>query len=191
MMGNTYEVLHSDPNVYCQLFLAELQQKSKPSFSSIPGHQYLFLEQLQWLEKQHPPIRPNHVTEVKFPEGKTKHLVTLPETMRLGNELAMAESGDIQRVLALDSQAISITRQIPNRTLRVTSTKDNKPLPRSYVKIYVETTEGEIIFFKDGYTDLRGMLPYESHTRMAPHRIKRYAIFTSHPELGSKILLTK
>lgn len=51
--------------------------------------------------------------------------------------------------------------------------------------------DGETIFFKDGYTDLRGMYPYEAHTRIPPHRIKRYAIFTSHSKLGSKILVTK
>ena len=51
------EIRHTAMPETAQLFLAELQHKSKPSFSSIPGHQYLFLEQLQWLEKQHPTLR--------------------------------------------------------------------------------------------------------------------------------------
>lgn len=138
-----------------------------------------------------PPIRPNHISEIEFPDGKNKHLVTLPEDMRLGNVLAMAESGDMHRVLALDSQAIKMTRDVRSRTLRISSAKNDQPLPRSYVKIYIETTDGETQFFKDGYTDLRGLFPYEKHTRIAPHEIKRYAIFTSHPKFGSKIQVTK
>ena len=51
------KIRHAGMPETAQLFLAELQHKSKPSFSSIPGHQYLFLEQLQWLEKQHPALR--------------------------------------------------------------------------------------------------------------------------------------
>ena len=39
--------------------------------------------------------------------------------------------------------------------------------------------------------NLRGLFPYESHTRIAPHQIKRYAIFVSHPKLGSKITPTR
>ena len=91
----------------------------------------------------------------------------------------------------MDSQAIKLTQDLSTKTLHVTEAKTNKPLPRSYVKIYAETTDGETVFFKDGYTDLRGQFPYQAHTRIPPHSIKRYAIFTTHAEFGSKILITK
>lgn len=34
------------------------------------------------------------------------------------------------------------------------------PLPKTYVKVYQRKRGGEVSFFKDGYTDLRGRFDY-------------------------------
>ena len=45
--------------------------------------------------------------------------------------------------------------------LRVLSSQpDSKPLAGAYVKIYAELKNGEVRFYKDGYTDFRGLLDY-------------------------------
>lgn len=47
--------------------------------------------------------------------------------------------------------------------LKVYFTKENSqevPLPKSYVKVYQRKKNGEVKFFKDGYTDLRGRFDY-------------------------------
>lgn len=134
-----------------------------------------------------PSIQPNKTMVIDLPKGEKQHNVKLPDDLRFGNVLAMIEGDGFLRVLALDSTAHQVNRNITTKSLTITRSSDGAPLPRCYVKIYIETTDGETLFFKDGYTDLRGLFPYESHTSIAPHRIKRYAIFTSHPKLGSKV----
>ena len=34
------------------------------------------------------------------------------------------------------------------------------PLPKTYVKVYQKKKNNEVVFFKDGYTDLRGRFDY-------------------------------
>ena len=37
-----------------------------------------------------------------------------------------------------------------------------KPLPKVYVKVYARMKDGRVRFYKDGYTDLRGLFDYSS-----------------------------
>jgi len=134
-----------------------------------------------------PSIQANKTMVVGLPKGKHQHSIQLPDELRFGNVLAMIEGDGFRRVLALDSTAHQVNRDPVKKTISITRSTDGTPIPRCYVKIYIEATDGKTIFFKDGYTDLRGLFPYESHTGIAPHRIKRFAIFTSHPKLGSKV----
>ena len=40
--------------------------------------------------------------------------------------------------------------------LRVAGADDGQPLPTVYVKVYAQLKDGQVQFYKDGYTDLRG-----------------------------------
>jgi hypothetical protein len=55
-----------------------------------------------------------------------------------------------------------ISQIFPQRgLLRVLSIEPNsKPIAGAYVKIYAELNNGEVRFYKDGYTDFRGLLDY-------------------------------
>ncbi len=44
--------------------------------------------------------------------------------------------------------------------LRVFSSVSRAPLPRVYIKTFVKTSQGKVLFFKDGYTDLIGRFSY-------------------------------
>ena len=46
--------------------------------------------------------------------------------------------------------------------LWVTHDKDCAPLPKVYVKVYARMKNGEVKYYKDGYTDLRGCFDYTS-----------------------------
>ena len=136
-----------------------------------------------------PSILPNKSLKVHLPKGKKQMLVKLPQDMQYGNILAVMDAASIHQVLVLNSSALFVSRDLSSRTLTVTQSKNNRVLPRCYVKIYVELDDGEVVFFKDGYTDLRGKFPYETHPTIKPQHIKRYSILTSHPQYGSKITL--
>jgi hypothetical protein len=81
---------------------------------------------------------------------------------------------------APEADPVSRTVQVFDRTART-------PLPRCYVKVFVEGMDGAVRFHKDGYTDLRGMFDYGSHTGSEGSDFRRVSIFMSHPEHGARI----
>ena len=136
-----------------------------------------------------PAIRPNATLEVPLAKDTTTTAVELPEALRQGNLLVSAESGNTRILKILDSRAM-ILRHLPaSRTLQVLDAATSKPLAKTYIKVYAETRTGEIVFHKDGYTDLRGMFDYLSHTATDPASIKRLALLAIHPEKGARTVI--
>jgi hypothetical protein len=81
-------------------------------------------------------------------------------------------------------------RQLPQqRIVQVLDAATGKPLVKTYIKVYAETNGGAIMFHKDGYTDLRGMFDYLSHTGADLSTIKRLALLASHPEKGARTVI--
>ncbi|HSP43506.1 MAG TPA: hypothetical protein VLO11_11590 [Luteolibacter sp.] len=136
-----------------------------------------------------PAIRPNHLMEVQLPADASETVIELPENLRQGSLLAAADSGSTRLLRVLDSRAIELRLFPETRTLRVTDAATGKPLPKTYIKVYVETHDGEVNYHKDGYTDLRGAFDYLSHTGIDVSTIKRVAIFASHPEKGARTVI--
>jgi hypothetical protein len=132
-----------------------------------------------------PGIRANETREVAL-QG-TETAVELPEAFRQGNVLVAANSGGTRVLKVLDSKALEIVRQPAERTLQVFDSATRLPLPRSYVKVYTQGRDGEAVFHKDGYTDLRGKFDYLSHTGSTLGEIRRIAVLISHPEKGARI----
>lgn len=132
-----------------------------------------------------PGIRANDTREVALQGIETA--VELPEAFRQGNVLVAANSGGTRVLKVLDSKALEIVRQPAVRTLQVFDSATRLPLPRSYVKVYTQGRDGEAVFHKDGYTDLRGKFDYLSHTGSTLGEIRRIAVLISHPEKGARI----
>ena len=132
-----------------------------------------------------PGILANETREVALQAAETS--VDLPENFRHGNVLVAAKSGTTRVLRVLDSRALEITRQPEARTLQVFDSGSHLPVPQSYVKVYVETGDGEAVFHKDGYTDLRGKFDYLSHTGSDLGEIRRIAVLISHPEKGARV----
>jgi hypothetical protein len=136
-----------------------------------------------------PAIRPNKIIEVPLRKDAAETFVELPESLRHGSLLVSARAGSAKRLKVLDSGAIEVLRNPADRSVRVLDAATRKPLPKTYVKVYVETRDGSVSFHKDGYTDLRGMFDYLSHTGIDPSTIKRSAILISHPEKGARTMV--
>jgi len=61
------------------------------------------------------------------------------------------------------------------------------PLPKTYVKVYQKTNGGEVKFFKDGYTDLRGRFDYAQLSGTSIANVEKFAVFISNDDYGSLI----
>lgn len=62
------------------------------------------------------------------------------------------------------------------------------PLPKTYVKVYQRKKgSGEVLFFKDGYTDLRGRFDYGQLSGTSVADVEKFAIFVASEDYGSLI----
>ena len=62
------------------------------------------------------------------------------------------------------------------------------PLPSVYVKCFCETNNGDIKFYKDGFTDLRGKFDYVSLNNDLVNEVKKFSILMVSKEYGSIIV---
>jgi hypothetical protein len=70
---------------------------------------------------------------------------------------------------------------------RVDATGLSAPLSTVYVKVYARMQGGEVRFFKDGYTDLRGRFDYASLSTDELDHVERFAILMMSDQHGAFI----
>lgn len=69
--------------------------------------------------------------------------------------------------------------------IKVKSTA-GKGIPRAYVKCMVKKQNGDIEFYKDGFTNILGVFDYFSLNNLAlQESAKQIAVFVNHEEFGS------
>ena len=71
--------------------------------------------------------------------------------------------------------------------MKVTHVDLGVPLPRSYVKVFSKTNKGEV-FYRDGYTDIRGKFEYSQTSGDKLKDVIRFAILVQNDKHGSKIV---
>lgn len=126
------------------------------------------------LEDRQPLVRPAYSQSVTF-SGTGNLVLPLPERFRQSHVLVEAAgAGLVRRKLAA---ACSFTVQLIENygQLKVTRT-GGAPLPAVYVKVYRQSGSGDVTFFKDGYTDLRGRFDYATVSGESLDGVKRFAI---------------
>jgi hypothetical protein len=66
--------------------------------------------------------------------------------------------------------------------------KEHKPRPGCYVKAFVRRTGGQVEFYKDGYTDIRGKFDYVSLNTDSLGTVDKFALLVVDDQLGSTVL---
>ena len=56
-----------------------------------------------------------------------------------------------------------------------------------YVKTYARMNNGQVRFYKDGYTDLRGKFEYASLNTDDLNQVQRFALLVIDPDAGAQI----
>ncbi len=135
-------------------------------------------------------ITPTSSTEVALPSGKNLHHVDLPTAYRSANTVIEVVAGGRRTAKAhyahaLDVQVSEAYGQV--RIGRVDAQGLSTPLPTVYVKAYARMQGGEVRFFKDGYTDLRGRFDYASLSTDELDRVERFALLIMSEQHGALI----
>ena len=109
--------------------------------------------------------------------GQTNISLKLNEDLALRNliiELHSVEGNSLKNFATYFSATLRVLILENLGELKVT--KDDQPLPLAYVKVYSRTKLGQVTFFKDGYTDLRGRFDYGQLSGKDISQVERFAI---------------
>ena len=111
----------------------------------------------------------------------------VPEELKNRNMILEVVAGGIVRSVPIYSNSLSVNLAVPLGRLQVLLANDKQPIEGAYVKVYAKHNDGSVRFYKDGYTDLRGVMDYASLSTKDWATVSRYAILVSHPEYGAWI----
>jgi hypothetical protein len=131
-------------------------------------------------------IEPGHREAVVDPAPE--HHVAWPAAMRGRNVVVEAVGAGVRK--AQVHYANDLTLQLAHQygQLRVQRASDRRALAATYVKVYARTHGGEVAFYKDGYTDLRGWFDYASLSTTQLDAVARFAILVCSDHAGAAIL---
>lgn len=132
-------------------------------------------------------IRPNMTQDVKLAAGQNKLGVPLPENLLKRNVLVEVTAGGKTRSMPYYANAMDVKVTENYGQLRVTEAASEKPLAKVYVKTYVRLADGQVKFYKDGYTDHRGRFDYASVSTPEKTSPNRFAVLVLSDEHGALI----
>jgi hypothetical protein len=112
--------------------------------------------------KQFGNILPNASEIIQLPPKGTSHAFPIPQQLVNGNVLVEIVGSGITQSQAYYSNALKVQLVENYGQVRVTQGSDATPLSKVYVKVYARLDNGQVQFYKDGYTDLRGRFDYSS-----------------------------
>ena len=132
-------------------------------------------------------IRPNFTATAELPADAKSTEVELPAELLNSNVLVEITGAGVTRSQAyyansLDVQVIENYGQIQ---VRHQTTK--QPLGKVYVKVYARMQDGQVAFYKDGYTDLRGRFDYTSLSTDQLDSVARFSLLILSDENGAVI----
>ncbi len=131
-------------------------------------------------------VRPMKTETVKLPRGKTvlKHKIAndfLSRNVRIEVEGDGVTAGIVHTPHTLVVRIAEAAGQL------IATDAKGKPIPAAYVKAYARWKDGRELFYKDGYTDLRGRFDYASLSTDDLPQIERFAILVMTDENGALI----
>ncbi len=131
-------------------------------------------------------IEPGSRETITSPQAK--HRVPWPAKLR-GKNVVVEAVGAGQRKAKVH-YANDLTTSIANQVgqVRVSRASDQRALSATYVKVYAKKRGGDVAFYKDGYTDLRGWFDYASLSTSDLDHVERFAILVCSDQAGAAIL---
>lgn len=132
-------------------------------------------------------IRPNKTVELKLPAGKASHSFEIPPDFHGTNVVVELVAEGRRKSQALYAHDLLVQVVEPYGQVRVGRAGTGKPLPKVYVKAYARMKGGEVKFFKDGYTDLRGVFDYTSLSTNELDYVERFSLLILSEEHGAVI----
>ncbi|MBI3117075.1 MAG: hypothetical protein HYZ00_00200, partial [Candidatus Hydrogenedentes bacterium] len=110
------------------------------------------------------------------PEFAKQHVVIRAEAAGLSRSAIRYASNLVAQVIESFGQ------------IQVSDKATNAPLPKIYVKVFSRMNDGGVLFYRDGYTDLRGRFDYAASSTLDVGNVAQFAILVLGDEHGAKVL---
>ncbi len=130
-------------------------------------------------------IQPNAKRDLELAEGQETTTWSLPDEFLNRNVLVEISGGGLVKSQAYYSNSMNVEMMQSYGQLRVGTAAG--PLPKSYVKVYARTQDGQVKFYKDGYTDLRGRFDYTSLSTNDLDNVQRFSLLVMTDNHGAVV----
>jgi len=136
-------------------------------------------------------MRPNIAESLEVEHDGTTN-IGLPEILRDENTIvemsAETKDGPIKVTKVAYDNQIEVNISFQYGQLRVLHKETRNPLSKAYVKVYGQNlADDSVVFFKDGYTDIRGRFDYRTLSTDQLRGTRRLAILIKTDDHGSLI----
>lgn len=132
-------------------------------------------------------VKPNFRETRTLPKGATQLAYELPQQFWQKNVLVEVRAGGLVRSRQYFANALDVRFLESYGQVAVTEPKSDKPLAKTYVKVFARLPNGTVRFHKDGYTDLRGRFDYASLSDDPNRGATRYAVLVLDEQRGAVI----
>src|SRR5262249_38844247 len=132
-------------------------------------------------------IKPNRSDKVRVPEPGKPFAFPLPAELSSSNVVVEVVAAGSRKSQAYYSHRLLVQVVESMGELRIAHEATQKPLAKAYVKVYARLSSGEVRFYKDGYTDVRGRFDYTSLSTDELDRVQRFALLILSDEHGAVI----
>ena len=139
------------------------------------------------VSKQFAVVQPHQVGTIKLTsKGGTKK-IDIPKEYRNRNVMIEVAGGGVSRSVPYYPHAMGIRLSSDYGQVQVTTLGKPRPLSKVYVKVYARRKGGQVQFYKDGYTDLRGRFDYASLNSDELDNVERFALLIMSDEHGAVV----
>ena len=150
-------------------------------------------------------IKPNHVVTIGLKQpgvaGEQPQLdkdgkpiprvgtmkVDLPKELHNQNVLVEITGAGQTKTQAYYSHSLAVQVIENYGQLKVTHVQTGKPISRAYVKVYAQRPNGNVQFYKDGYTDLRGRFDYSSLNTNNLDAVSKFSVLVMSDDNGALV----
>lgn len=140
------------------------------------------VERFSWIE-------PGLVLDVAL-AGDGRTAVPIPPALAGANLVIEVVAQGMRKAVAHYAHDLGVRVAQAFGQIRVTRASTQAPLPATYVKVYARQSGGQVVFYKDGYTDPRGLFDYATLSTDDLDRVERFALLVSAADAGATIVET-
>ncbi|MDG2469884.1 MAG: hypothetical protein P8M80_11435 [Pirellulaceae bacterium] len=132
-------------------------------------------------------IRPKKSVWIDLPNAAGVHKWDLPKELDRSNVLVEISGGQQLKSQAYYAHAMNIQMIESYGQLKVVDAKTGRQVPKTYCKVYAQMKDGNVRFYKDGYTDLRGRFDYTSLSTNDLDNVERFSVLVMNDTLGASV----